>query len=233
MITTLNALVPEASQSLISAATEANRQAHLSRNGTLVVPLYSDRKSSMELFSEEWTDLHPGTDYPGSLTRYRPNFQSSIVHEMYNIPTILQDVSYRLSFQAAEVHARGSYCQIVTDFNGGKLKPFRREGVGRRQEEYRHPTASVFSAAQMGMVRIDLRDQQRLVVRRASVVGGGYRDTALVTHEEICIIDDAYLAAVPVATLPKEAAKWQEAVAACYERLSCTEARCDGHYHHS
>lgn len=225
----LNALVPDADDELAVHMRSLHKRTYLTRSGTLVVPLRPNRELSHASHPEEWRD----TGRQGRL-RYRPDFASGTVHEMFDFPEELADTRYRLVLEEAEAHARGSYCQVVTDYKGGRLRPYYRESADRRwSDKYIHPTVSVFSAPAMGVLRLDANqadEQNTLVIHRARIVVAA--GIVTVVHEQLLRLDDAKLAFCKLDTLPDGLQSWLPALMAHYERWECDEWRnCDGHYH--
>lgn len=226
----VNALVADAETGIIDAMRERSRLTRVSRNGTLVVPLLGDREMSHASYPAEWDDAQ--TDR-SPLFRFRPNFTTGFVHEVCDFPEALADSPYKLVLEAAEVHSRGSYCQVVTGYTGEQLRPYRREGShGRLGSEYVHPTASIFSAPAMGLLRLDAnqaRRQGNLTIHRAAVevVNG----LVTVIHERLLRLDDPSLAFSKLTSLSDELKNWEPALEAHYERWECEAGWCDGHYH--
>ena len=228
----VNVLVANADADMITAAREQSRLAHVSRNGTLVVPLVNNYEMSYANYPSEWTDTQ--TD-DISLFRLHPNFASGSVHEAYELPPVLAGSTYRLMLQVVESNSRGSYCQIATGYNGERLYPYRREG--RRHNlgwgvAKEHPTSSVFSAPAMGVVRIDANrtySQAHVRIRRAAVEVTN--DLVTVTHEQLLSINHPKLVYAKLTSLTDELKDWEPALHACYERRDCALTACSGHYH--
>jgi hypothetical protein len=138
----------------------------------------------------------------------------------------LADAEYRLVLEGVEVHSRGAYCQVITGYEGEKLRPYRRESC------FMHPSSSVFSAPELGLVRLDAnaaRKQGFLCIRRAKVeiIDG----LVVMTTEQLFRLHNAKLATHKFVNLPDELAAWRPALLAHYERWECFERMCDGHYH--
>lgn len=226
---TLNALVHNASDTLIDTMRTASRLNHVSRNGTLVIRALSNREASAKQYPAEWQD----TGGPGNLIRYRPVFDSGTVHEVFTLPAGLEEIQYKLVFDEAETHLRGLYCQLITGYNGEKLRPYRRQSANRRLDRHGH-SSSGFSNRSIGVVRlnIDRTSQQPQVhfsICRARVVESDGLITA--TYEQLLSAKDPRLNPDRLVELTGDLPDWVSAVQALCDRWTCSQEGCEGHYH--
>lgn len=203
-----------------SAMLMANKYAP-TRNGLMTFMLPPNEELSRAIYPDEWAVSG------NRLTEYRPDFADGVVHTVYDFPEELAEASYQLCLEAAEDHAPGSYCQVVTDYHGGRLKPY------RRQRGSYHPTVSYFSGVYLGALRLDANaayQQGVLVVRRAKV--GIVDGLVTVTTEQLLRLYDPRLATHKLTELPGLDMPWHKALAAHYQRWECDRVYgCEGHYH--
>lgn len=218
----LRVLVRNAELDVVRTVRKHSPFAQVSRQGTLVVPLVPDRELSHAIFPDEWKVNDSGT-----YSRFAPDFSSGVVHNVYDPPEELIDILYQTVLEEAEVHDR-SYCQIVTNYEGERLQPYRRESSrGGWSNEYSHPTASVFSAPKMGLLRFDRG--LRFTIQRATIETV---DGILTTSIEQLLYDEGpWKITQRLTSIPSGLEAWMPALTAVLDRYQCKLEACQGHYH--
>lgn len=226
----LNALVHDPSAELVEAMKRYHRATHVTRSGTLVVPLLEDQDRSAALYPEEWID-----DGDRGIFRYRPRYSRGTVRTVHRFPEALAEADYQLKLEEAEVNLRGSYCQVTAGPDGQRLRPYRRESDRWSMGVPCHPSSSVFSAPGLGVLRLDASQARRhgtLYIRRYAVsVEAGL---VTVTHEQLYGVKSPQLAfhkLTDLTELPGHLSEWQPVLAAMYDRMECESHHCDGHFH--
>lgn len=203
---------------------EKSRLARVSRNGTLVARTIVNRELSHAIYPNEWKLAERGSS---GRSQPVPDLSNGSVHSVYYFPDALANVPYQAVFNETEVHIRKSYCQIVTDYEGGKLRPYRRGGSSGRLRDYDHPTTSGFSASKMGLLRFD--SGIGFTIQRASLE---VIDGVLTSRTEEVLRDNARCETTDKLTsLPDELSNWQPALTAVLDRYRCDLKSCQGHYH--
>lgn len=229
----VDALIPNATSELASAMLKRSGLSHVTKSGILVTRLLAHRELSYATYPDEWRDKGPDNS---PLFRYSPNYSQGVVHTIYKLPEELAEAPYRLTLEEAEVHERGSYCQVVTGYNGERIRPYRREGERSRWlDRYVHPTVSIFSAPELGVLRLDAnaaRQQGCLTIHRAKVEVIDYiYGLVTVSTERLLHLNRPVLAVAKLPHLTDRFTDWEPALQAHYERWECEATDCDGHYH--